>query len=201
MLLFGLLCAATALAQPMPPTQPVEFTTDLGSAAAEGGKVVLKIRGVIDTAAGTVRISRAWKKKEGGGYEVGPPKTKKSVRTINLPADVIAQLDMSNEYVFTNSGRGRHNQDGVVRNASFAPNVWHPAVARAQSDGALTKRPRIHDLRHTCASWLIQAGRPLPAVQAQLGHNSIVTTVSVYGHLDRSSGKGNADALASLLKP
>jgi integrase len=155
----------------------------------------------VNKAAGTVRISRAWKKKEGGGYEVGPPKTKKSVRTINLPADVIAQLDMSNEYVFTNSGRGRHNKDGVVRNASFAPNVWHPAVARAQASGLLTKRPRIHDLRHTCASWLIQAGRPLPAVQAQLGHNSIVTTVSVYGHLDRSSGKGNADALTSLLKP
>jgi len=57
MLLFGLLCAATALAQPMPPTQPVEFTTDLGSAAAEGGKVVLKIRGVIDTAAGTVGMN------------------------------------------------------------------------------------------------------------------------------------------------
>ena len=38
----------------MPPTQPIEFTTDLGSVAAEGGKVVLKIRGVIDTAAGTL---------------------------------------------------------------------------------------------------------------------------------------------------
>ena len=152
----------------------------------------------VDKAKGTVRISRAWKKKEGGGYEVGPTKTRKSVRTVNLPPQVIAQLDMSNEYLFTNSGRGRHHPDGVVRNASFAPNVWHPAVARAQENG-LTKRPRIHDLRHTCASWLIQAGRPLPAIQAQLGHNSIVTTVSVYGHLDRSSGQGNAEALAGML--
>ena len=154
----------------------------------------------VDRASGTVRISRAWKKKEGGGYEVGPTKTKKSVRTINLPPQVVAQLDMSHEYVFTNSGRGRHHPDEVVRNASFAPNVWHPAVARAQGNG-LEKRPRIHDLRHTCASWLIQSGRPLPAVQAQLGHESIVTTVSVYGHLDRTSGQGNADVLSGMLNP
>jgi len=154
----------------------------------------------VDKAKGTVRISRAWKKKEGGGYEVGPTKTKKSVRTVNVPPQVIAQLDMSNEYLFTNSGRGRRNEDGVVRNASFAPNVWHPAVARAQDNG-LEKRPRIHDLRHTCASWLIEAGRPLPAIQAQLGHESIVTTVSVYGHLDRSSGQGNADVLSEMLNP
>ena len=152
----------------------------------------------VDRAAGTVRISRAWKKAEGGGYEVGPTKTRKSVRTINIPAQVLDQLDYSNEYLFTNSGRGRANCDGVVRNANFAPHVWHPAVARAQSNG-LTKRPRIHDLRHTCASWLIQAGRPLPAIQAQLGHESIVTTVSVYGHLDRSSGQGNADVLAQII--
>ena len=153
----------------------------------------------VDRAAGTVRISRAWKKAEGGGYEVGPTKTRKSVRTINIPAQVLDQLDYSNHYLFTNSGRGRANSDGVVRNANFAPHVWHPAVARAQSNG-LTKRPRIHDLRHTCASWLIQAGRPLPAIQAQLGHESIVTTVSVYGHLDRSSGQGNADVLSAMIK-
>jgi len=153
----------------------------------------------VDKARRTVRISRAWKKAAGGGFEVGPTKTKKSVRTINLPASVIAQLDFTHEYLFTNSGNGRHNPGGVVRNANFAPHVWHPAVARAQSNG-LTKRPRIHDLRHTCASWLIQAGRPLTAVQAQLGHESIVTTVSVYGHLDRESGQGNADVLAGLLE-
>lgn len=63
----------------------------------------------------------------------------------------------------------------------------------------LRKSPRVHDLRHTCASWLIQAGRPLPAIQAHLGHENITTTVNVYGHLDRSSGQGNADAIDAML--
>ena len=72
------------------------------------------------------------------------------------------------------------------------------ALARAKEAG-LSKRPRIHDLRHTCASWLIQAGRPLPAIQQHLGHESITTTVGTYGHMDRSSGKDNADVLGGLI--
>lgn len=33
--------------------------------------------------------------------------------------------------------------------------------------------PRIHDLRHTNASWLIHAGIPLPVISDHLGHESI----------------------------
>ncbi|MEW1947847.1 hypothetical protein AB0280_01230 [Pseudarthrobacter sp902506025] len=37
---------------------------------------------------------------------------------------------------------------------------WVPAVRTARGNG-LTKDLRIHDLRHTHASWLIQDGVPL----------------------------------------
>lgn len=159
----------------------------------------------IDVSSGTVRITKAWKT-GAGGYTLGVPKTKKSVRTINVPTDTLMKLDLSGEWVFTNSGRGKGQfADGVVREDrgpvrihSFQPNVWQPAIARATKNG-LTKKPRIHDLRHTAASWLIQAGRPLPSVQAQLGHESIATTSDVYGHLDRTSGRDNADAISAML--
>lgn len=49
--------------------------------------------------------------------------------------------------------------------------------------GTLTQAPRIHDLRHTHASWLLAAGVPIYVVQARLGHESIQTTVDTYGHL------------------
>lgn len=152
----------------------------------------------VDRTAGTVRISKAWKTISGQGYMLGTTKTKMSVRTINVPRRILDQLDYSGAWLFTNSGRGRRNPEGVVRIHSFNPNVWQPALERAEANG-LTKRPRIHDLRHTCASWLIAGGRPLPAVQQHLGHENINTTVGVYHHLDRSSGQGNADVLSDAI--
>ncbi|MFJ1251718.1 tyrosine-type recombinase/integrase [Cupriavidus sp. CuC1] len=41
---------------------------------------------------------------------------------------------------------------------------------------------RIHDMRHTCASWLVMAGVPLMVVKDLLGHSS-VTVTERYAHL------------------
>ncbi|ANO03693.1 tyrosine-type recombinase/integrase [Mycobacteroides abscessus] len=149
----------------------------------------------VDRAAGTVQIVRAWKKGDDEAYVLGPPKTKKSRRTINIPGDILDQLDYAGEWLFTKPGRGGHSADGPVRGQSFRTNVWNPAVRRAE----IGDQPRIHDLRHTCASWLIQAGIPLPVVQQHLGHESIQTTVDVYGHLDRGSMRAAADTIGKIL--
>jgi integrase len=49
--------------------------------------------------------------------------------------------------------------------------------------GTLLQTPRIHDVRHTHASWLLANGTPIHVVQARLGHESIQTTVDTYSHL------------------
>lgn len=59
---------------------------------------------------------------------------------------------------------------------------WLPAVRAAQAIGP-TKNPRIHDLRHTHASWLVQDGVPLFTISRRLGHASSRTIEQVYGHL------------------
>lgn len=59
-----------------------------------------------------------------------------------------------------------------------------PSRTAAPAGQELGKRPRIHDLRHTCASWMIRDGVPLPVIQRHLGHESITTTIDTYGHLE-----------------
>ena len=52
----------------------------------------------------------------------------------------------------------------------------------------------FHTLRHTCASWLVMAGRHLVEVKEILGHASIDTTVRWYAHLDPTRLNAAADA-------
>ncbi len=42
---------------------------------------------------------------------------------------------------------------------------------------------RLHDLRHTFGSLLIQSGASIVYVKEQMGHSSIQVTVDTYGHL------------------
>ena len=93
-----------------------------------------------------------------------------------------------------------------MRSHGFSRRVWAPALERTwpsvdENGNAVTPalRPRIHDLRHTGASWMIQAGVPLPVIQQHLGHESIQTTVAVYGHLYRHSMEAASDAIAAAL--
>ena len=52
----------------------------------------------------------------------------------------------------------------------------------------------FHTLRHTCASWMVMAGRHLVEVKEILGHASIDTTVRWYAHLDPARLNAAADA-------
>jgi integrase len=142
----------------------------------------------VDIAQGTVRISRAWKVTS-DGRKLGPPKSSKSVRTINVADSVLAKLDYTGEWLFENRAGDYVRAQGCNRR------VWTPAVVRA----GLDKSPRIHDLRHTCASWMIADNVPLAVVQHHLGHESIETTVGTYGHLDRRSAQAAAAAISARL--
>ncbi|PKM73097.1 MAG: site-specific integrase [Firmicutes bacterium HGW-Firmicutes-16] len=58
---------------------------------------------------------------------------------------------------------------------------------------------RFHELRHSCASFLINMGFTLKDVQEWLGHSDIRMTANIYSHLDVSRKKNMADMLSSCL--
>jgi integrase len=141
---------------------------------------------------GEVRINKAWHRGGPDGYYLGPPKSRKSTRTINVPKSALAELDYSHEWLFV-STNGK-----PIRLYSWRANVWYDSLRKAQAKG-LKKSPRIHDLRHTCASWMIQKAIHPRVVQEHLGHESIQTTMGTYGHVDRTSHVAAADAIADML--
>jgi integrase len=67
----------------------------------------------------------------------------------------------------------------VMRLSNWRQTTFVPARSRA----GLSDRFRIHDLRHTAASLMIQAGYPPKMLQEILGHASITTTLDLYEHL------------------
>ena len=62
------------------------------------------------------------------------------------------------------------------------------------------RKIRLHDLRHTFGSLLIQSGASIVYVKEQMGHSSIQVTVDIYGHLIPSANVSFVDRLDEAVK-
>jgi integrase len=142
----------------------------------------------------TIRVNKAWKQDGDRQPFIGAPKSARSRRTISLSPDLAEMLrdvtagKRGTDLVFVNvAGR-------PIRNNTFWATHWTPAITKAQNpvdaNGSpdpdarrLSKRPRIHDLRHTHASWMLAEGMDMFTLSRRLGHETYATTDSRYSHL------------------
>ncbi|HVQ93727.1 MAG TPA: tyrosine-type recombinase/integrase [Mycobacteriales bacterium] len=65
-------------------------------------------------------------------------------------------------------------------------------------DRAGVPRSRLHDLRHTCVSLLLDLGVPPRVVMEIVGHSTIEMTMTVYGHVSLDTQR---EALGKLDNP
>lgn len=144
----------------------------------------------------TVRVNKAWKEDEHGGFYAGPPKTKRSRRTVPLAGqtvDLVRALveGAGSGLVFT------LKEGGPLRSGAVYNRAWEPAWRKL---GEPKERwPRVHDLRHTHASWMIAGGMDLFQLSHRLGHQSTATTDGRYAHLIPSSQALGAKLAAAAL--
>ncbi|WP_170219062.1 tyrosine-type recombinase/integrase [Microbacterium lacticum] len=125
----------------------------------------------VDLDHGVINVRRSFSQAGGGKVREQSPQSHKQ-RTVPLPAALrpilVRRLDElgRNELVFTGARGGRLNPSNVRRAVD-----WDGLRSRLE-------RPdlRIHDLRHTLATLLFDAGAAANDVQAILGHSSMQVT-------------------------
>jgi integrase len=178
----------------------VELLLGTGLRAAEAaGLHVARV----DLARQRIHVVDVYDPRETGGEMRGYPKSKRR-RTVPISPELaeLLQAWLDRHPPAVTCGRthrggacpggllitGEHGAPLDMSN--FDGRQWRDACERAGfyvevPDGARTRRKttvRVHDLRHTYASRLVQQGVPLERVQLLLGHASYATTQR-YAHL------------------
>ena len=118
------------------------------------------------------------------------PKTKKSNRTIKMPHFLCEEMQ---EYLGMFYEAGENDRIFPV-----SKSYMHHEMDRGSKE-ANVKRIRIHDLRHSHVSLLIEMGFTALAIADRLGHESIEVTYR-YAHLFPSKQTEMANKLDDLGK-
>lgn len=146
---------------------------------------------------GTVEIRRSVYRRAGKWVE-GQPKTAAGRRTLPLSAPAaeilaaeLARLEEPDPAgpVFLSQLRAPYGRKRLVN-----------ALLRILTAAGLPPM-RLHDLRHSTASILLEQGIPIRVVADLLGHASVTTTLAVYTHVSARLVGSATDALASLAAP
>lgn len=116
--------------------------------------------------------------------KIGSPKNGKE-RTVDLTPMVVAAL---RKLKLRNQKKGpwvfASNRGNPVEMSNYRRDVFFPALKELG-----LPRVRVHDLRHSCATFLIRRTKDIYYASKMLGHSSIQITCDRYGHLLEENGE------------
>ena len=112
--------------------------------------------------------------------QFGTPKSKCSVRMIDIPESLVKELKhwklaccvSEHDSIFPSPEGKLSQHDNVVKR------YFNSALRLAG-----LRKVAFHSLRHSNASMRIRAGQNIKYIQTQMGHASINITLDIYGHL------------------
>lgn len=105
---------------------------------------------------------------------IGPPKTPKSTRDVTMPLFLAETVKV---YI-----QSLHAFEPSIRLFEITKYSLYKEMKRVSFRSGV-KEIRLHDLRHSHASYLIHRGIPIIAISQRLGHEKIETTLRTYAHL------------------
>lgn len=157
------------------------------ASAARLGELLALTWERVDLERGSIRITRTMTR-TAEGFEMGEPKTSSSRRNITIGKAATAAL--------------RRHRAAQELEHRVAGNAWHPGglvftdaigrplggqhmshTFRAILERAGLPRVRFHDLRHTAATLLLEAGVHPRVVAERLGHSTPALVMNTYGHV------------------
>ena len=133
----------------------------------------------------TVRINKFYQRLHGEDV-ITTPKTKKSNRMIKMPKFLCEEMQEYLQMLY-----GLKKKDRIF---TVTKSYLHHEMDRG-AKAAGVKRIRIHDLRHSHASLLVELGFQPLAIAERLGHEKIETTLNTYSHLYPNKQAELADRL------
>ena len=141
----------------------------------------------------------------GGVRREKPPKTARSARTVALPPFVVDALRRQKSEQGARRlllGLGRDEETYVFDRADASP--WNPDLFGWRFADLVRRHKlpkiRLHDLRHSYATFMLAAGVDLKSISTSLGHSTIAVTANTYAHVSDSLQQQNADRLDVALR-
>ena len=128
-----------------------------------------------------------------GVLEIGPPKTRASIRTVALPAFLADELLQTQHVIRPDQLVFPSPAGGPLRVSTWRRRFWAPAVGKAGLEWCTP-----HVLRHSQVALLIEAREQPSTIAKRLGHTSVKTVLDVHGHLYEGADQSAADKLESI---
>ena len=141
----------------------------------------------LDFDAGTVRINKSYQRIDGEDI-ITDPKTPKSKRTIRMPDFLVEEMQEFLQMLF-----GISDDERMFNVTKY---YLHHEMDRGAKESGV-KRIRIHDLRHSHISLLIEMGFSAVAIGERVGHESVVITYR-YAHMFPSTQDAMAEKLSMV---
>ena len=157
----------------------------------------------LDGASPSVRVTHTLQR-YGKTWELAPPKSKTSVRTLRLSPSLVDTFRRHKaRQAEERLAAGPEWEDHGFVFATPLGRPLDPSNVRrdylAILDKAKLPRRRIHDLRHGAATIMLQQGVNLKETSAALGHSRIGTTADVYAHVLEALDERASERLESAL--